>query len=176
MLHAFAGSLQTPRGDLVKRSGDAESLEIREVAMDWEYAKFKYSFRRRRSMEISYGHEVAKLIAEAVAAERDRCAGICDMRASQRRAALKIAATAERIRKQRALLEVRADADILRAETDAFRMCGMRIVGTPLMPEGYMALVSGNSATIIGPKGVWTITDDGFRVLAALADHDAGVK
>ena len=90
--------------------------------------------------------------------------------------ALKIAVTAERIRKQRALLEVRADADILRAETDAFRMCGMRIVGTPLMPEGYMALVSGNSATIIGPKGVWTITDDGFRVLAALADHDAGVK
>ena len=47
--------------------------------------------------------------------------------------------------------------------------CGMRIVGTPLMPEGYAAIVSGNSATIIGPNGVWTISDDG---LAALASHE----
>jgi colanic acid biosynthesis glycosyl transferase WcaI len=62
VLHAFAGSLQTPRGDLVKREEDAAGFSVREVAMDAEYAKYKYSFVRRRNMEVAYGKEVARLI------------------------------------------------------------------------------------------------------------------
>lgn len=62
VLHAFAGSLQTPRGDLVKREEDAASFSVREVAMDPEYAKYKYSFLRRRNMEVAYGKQVAQLI------------------------------------------------------------------------------------------------------------------
>ena len=62
VLHAFAGSLQTPRGDLVKSEEDAASFSVREVAMDPEYARYKYSFIRRRNMEVAYGKQVAQLI------------------------------------------------------------------------------------------------------------------
>ena len=62
VMHAFAGSLQTPRGDLVKGAGDAASFSVQEVAMDPEYAKYKYSFVRRRNMEVGYGKKVAQLI------------------------------------------------------------------------------------------------------------------
>ena len=62
VVHAFAGSLQTPRGDLKCKPGDAASLEFREFPMDPEYTRFKYSFRRRRSMEIRYGHEAADFV------------------------------------------------------------------------------------------------------------------
>lgn len=62
VLHAFAGSLQTPRGDLVKGPGDAPSFSVTEVAMDADYTKYKYNFLRRRNMEVAYGKEVAKLI------------------------------------------------------------------------------------------------------------------
>ena len=62
VLHAFAGSLQTPRGDLVKGEQDAASFSVREVAMDPDYAKYKYSFVRRRNMEVGYGKQVAQLI------------------------------------------------------------------------------------------------------------------
>ena len=62
VLHAFAGSLQTPRGDLVKNEEDAASLIVREVAMDPEYVRYKYSFIRRRNMEVAYGKQVARLI------------------------------------------------------------------------------------------------------------------
>lgn len=64
VLHAFAGELQTPRGELTKRADDAAGFDVREVAMDPGYAKFKYSFRRRRSMEIAYGRRLGALIAE----------------------------------------------------------------------------------------------------------------
>lgn len=64
VVHAFAGALQTPRGDLTRRAGDAETLEFREIAMDPEYPRYKYSFRRRRRMEIDYGHRVAEFIRE----------------------------------------------------------------------------------------------------------------
>jgi glycosyltransferase involved in cell wall biosynthesis len=63
VVHAFASSLQTPRGDLVKRAGDPTSLEFREIAMDPEYTRYKYSFVRRRSMEVAYGHAVSDFIA-----------------------------------------------------------------------------------------------------------------
>jgi colanic acid biosynthesis glycosyl transferase WcaI len=62
VLHAYAAALQTPRGDLVKGENDAATLTVREVAMDPEYTKYKYSFVRRRNMEVAYGKEVARLI------------------------------------------------------------------------------------------------------------------
>lgn len=62
VVHAFASSLQTPRGDLVRKPGDSPSLEFREIPMNPDYTRYKYSFRRRRNMEVSYGKEVAKFI------------------------------------------------------------------------------------------------------------------
>lgn len=62
VVHAFASSLQTPRGDLARKSGDSPTLEFREIQMDPQYARYKYSFRRRRNMEVRYGKEVAKFI------------------------------------------------------------------------------------------------------------------
>lgn len=60
--HAFASSLQTPRGDLALRQDDPPSLSFREIPMHPDYTRHKYSFRRRRSMEIRYGREVAEFI------------------------------------------------------------------------------------------------------------------
>ncbi len=62
VVHAFASSLQTPRGDLARKAGDSPSLEFREIQMNPDYVRYKYSFRRRRNMEVSYGKEVAKFI------------------------------------------------------------------------------------------------------------------
>lgn len=63
VVHAFASSLQTPRGDLTIKPGDPLTLEFREIPMNPEYVRYKYSFRRRRNMEIRYGKEVAKFIS-----------------------------------------------------------------------------------------------------------------
>lgn len=63
VVHAFASSLQTPRGDLVRRAGDSLTLEFREIPMNPDYVRYKYSFRRRRNMEVAYGKEVAKFIS-----------------------------------------------------------------------------------------------------------------
>ncbi len=60
--HVFASSLQTPRGDLARRDDDSPTLEFREIPMDPDYVRYKYSFRRRRNMEVRYGREVAKFI------------------------------------------------------------------------------------------------------------------
>lgn len=62
MVHAYAGSLQTPRGELQRNSEDAPTLEFQEIPMDPEYPRFKYSFRRRRSMEIRYGQAAADFV------------------------------------------------------------------------------------------------------------------
>jgi glycosyltransferase involved in cell wall biosynthesis len=62
--HVCAGGLQTPRGELQKRANDPDNFESREVPMNADYAKFKYSFRRRRAMEIAYGKAAATLIRE----------------------------------------------------------------------------------------------------------------
>jgi colanic acid biosynthesis glycosyl transferase WcaI len=62
VVHAFASSLQTPRGSLTMKLGDPATLEFREIPMDPDYVRHKYSFRRRRKMEITYGKEVAKFI------------------------------------------------------------------------------------------------------------------
>ncbi len=64
VVHAFAGSLQTPRGDLATKPGDPLGLSFREMPMDPEYTRYKYSFRRRRSMEVRYGRRVARFISE----------------------------------------------------------------------------------------------------------------
>jgi colanic acid biosynthesis glycosyl transferase WcaI len=64
VVHAFAGSLQTPRGDLQRHPEDAPTLEFREIPMDPDYPRFKYSFRRRRDMEIRYGKAAAEFVRE----------------------------------------------------------------------------------------------------------------
>lgn len=60
--HAFASTLQTPRGELRRRDGDPFGLFFHEIPMDPEYPKFKYSFLRRRTMEIAYGRAAAAFI------------------------------------------------------------------------------------------------------------------
>lgn len=60
--HAFASTLQTPRGELRRRDGDPAGLSFHEIPMDAEYPKYKYSFVRRRSMEIGYGRAAAAFI------------------------------------------------------------------------------------------------------------------
>lgn len=62
VVHAFASSLQTPRGVLERKPGDSPTLEFREIPMNPDYPRYKYSFRRRRNMEVCYGKEVAKFI------------------------------------------------------------------------------------------------------------------
>lgn len=62
VVHAFASSLQTPRGELQRNSGDAPTLEFEEIPMDPDYPRFKYSFRRRRGMEIRYGQAAADFV------------------------------------------------------------------------------------------------------------------
>lgn len=60
--HAYASTLQTPRGDLRRRDGDAPGLSFREIPMNPAYPRHKYSFLRRRSMEVDYGHAAAAFI------------------------------------------------------------------------------------------------------------------
>ena len=62
VLHAYAGSLQTPRGDITNRPDDPPGFMSRQVDMHAEYAQFKYSFRHRRQMEIAYGKNCADVI------------------------------------------------------------------------------------------------------------------
>ena len=64
VVHAFASSLQTPRGDLTRRPGDPATLEFRELPMDPDYPRYKYSFARRRNMEVRYGRTAAAFIRE----------------------------------------------------------------------------------------------------------------
>lgn len=64
VVHAYASSLQTPRGDLARRDDDSPTLEFREIQMDPDYTRYKYSFRRRRGMEVRYGRKVAKFVTE----------------------------------------------------------------------------------------------------------------
>jgi colanic acid biosynthesis glycosyl transferase WcaI len=62
--HAYAGELQTPRGELARRPDDPPGFESREIAMDADYAKHKYSFVRRRAMELAYGKAAARAVQE----------------------------------------------------------------------------------------------------------------
>jgi len=62
--HLFASDLQTPRGDLKVRNSDATGLAFHEIPMDPDYPRYKYSFLRRRSMEIGYGRRAADFIRE----------------------------------------------------------------------------------------------------------------
>jgi glycosyltransferase involved in cell wall biosynthesis len=62
--HVFASSLQTPRGDLKRRPDDPPSLEFREIPMDPKYPQHKYSFVRRRHMEVRYGRAAATFIRD----------------------------------------------------------------------------------------------------------------
>ena len=62
--HAYAGGLQTPRGELTKRESDPEHFDSFEVPMSPNYAKFKYSFTKRRAMEIEYGKSAGKMVRD----------------------------------------------------------------------------------------------------------------
>ena len=64
VLHAYAGALQTPRGDLARQPDDPATFASTEVAMHPDYPKAKYSFVKRRSMEVAYGKQVAQLITQ----------------------------------------------------------------------------------------------------------------
>ncbi|MGD7653151.1 MAG: glycosyltransferase family 4 protein [Verrucomicrobiales bacterium] len=64
VVHAFAGSLQTPRGDLTNHPDDPPTLSFKELPMNPEYIKYKYSFLRRRNMEVGYGKQAAAFIRE----------------------------------------------------------------------------------------------------------------
>ncbi len=62
--HAAAGALQTPRGELARRETDPPTFTSSEVAMDPEYAKYKYNFVRRRAMEVAYGKKLAAFVRD----------------------------------------------------------------------------------------------------------------
>ena len=62
--HAYASNLNTPRGDLQLRPGDPSGLGFKEIPMDYRYPAWKYSFLRRRGLEVSYGHACAGWIQE----------------------------------------------------------------------------------------------------------------
>ncbi len=62
--HAYAGNLVTPRGPLALRPSDPSTLAFQEVEMDARYPKWKYSFLKRRNLEIAYGKTAARLIRE----------------------------------------------------------------------------------------------------------------
>ena len=62
VLHAFAGGLVTPRGALLRSAQDPEGFRIQEVPMSPDYAKYKYSFVRRRGFEVEYGRTLSNLV------------------------------------------------------------------------------------------------------------------
>ena len=64
VLHTYAGGLQTPRGELQKRPSDRSNFDSQEIPMDPDYAKFKYSFLKRRAMEVKYGQKAKALIED----------------------------------------------------------------------------------------------------------------
>jgi glycosyltransferase involved in cell wall biosynthesis len=63
VVHAYALGLQTPRGELAARAGETARLRLVPVEMGEGYVRDKYSFFRRRRLEIGYGERVAALIA-----------------------------------------------------------------------------------------------------------------
>ena len=62
--HAYASNLVTPRGDLARRASDPKTLQFRELPMDSRYPKWKYSFLKRRGLEVAYGKGAAAWIHE----------------------------------------------------------------------------------------------------------------
>lgn len=64
VIHGYAGSLQTPRGDLAKRETDPDTFTSQQIEMNRDYVTYKYSFLKRREMEIQYGKKCAALIRE----------------------------------------------------------------------------------------------------------------
>lgn len=64
IVHAFAGALQTPRGDLHPKHEDTARLEFRELPMNPLYPRYKYSFIQRRRMEVEYGKSAARFVLD----------------------------------------------------------------------------------------------------------------
>ncbi len=64
VVHAFASVLQTPRGELARKEDDAPTLRLQPVRMGEDYVKNKYSFVRRRQLEVAYGRQAAALVRE----------------------------------------------------------------------------------------------------------------
>lgn len=63
VLHAFAANLLTPRGALARQPDDPPGLQFREVPMNANYRRDKYSFVRRRRYEVDYGAALIHLTA-----------------------------------------------------------------------------------------------------------------
>ncbi len=64
VLHLYASVLQCPRGELERRPDDPQTYQNREVPMHPDYVRFKYSFRKRRNLEVAYGRAAAEMIRD----------------------------------------------------------------------------------------------------------------
>ncbi|MDQ8203597.1 glycosyltransferase family 4 protein [Pelagicoccus sp. SDUM812003] len=64
VVHAYAGGLLTPQGDMQRVDGDPPGLSFREVPMDKRYRKNKYKFLKRRGYEVAYGKELQRVIED----------------------------------------------------------------------------------------------------------------
>jgi colanic acid biosynthesis glycosyl transferase WcaI len=62
VLHVYAGGLQTPRGELDVGANEVAGLRVRAVEVGSGYVRDKYSFFRRRRLEVAYGEKVAALV------------------------------------------------------------------------------------------------------------------
>ncbi|MFN0127806.1 MAG: glycosyltransferase family 4 protein [Verrucomicrobiales bacterium] len=60
--HVYGAGLQTPRGELEGKGGDAATLRLVAVPMGAGYVRYKYNFLKRRGLEVEYGRRVAGLI------------------------------------------------------------------------------------------------------------------
>lgn len=63
VVHVSAEGLQTPRGELEGKGGDAATLRLVGVPVGEGYVRHKYDFVKRRGLEVAYGRRVAQLIA-----------------------------------------------------------------------------------------------------------------
>ena len=61
VLYAYAGMIETPRGNLARQSSDPPGLDI--VAVEIGGLFRKHSYFKRQVQEIEYGHAVARIAA-----------------------------------------------------------------------------------------------------------------
>jgi glycosyltransferase involved in cell wall biosynthesis len=62
VMHAFSADFQTPKGDLVRRETDPDTLTIAPIALGNEFAKQRYV--KRRFQELEYARRAARLFDE----------------------------------------------------------------------------------------------------------------
>jgi colanic acid biosynthesis glycosyl transferase WcaI len=61
VLHLYAGSIETPRGELVKTASDAPTFEVEGIFLDKPF--LKHTYVRRQLQEIEYGRLLADRVA-----------------------------------------------------------------------------------------------------------------